>query len=65
MTAVVPEGRTSIRNLTHEYVRKQFSGSYLADNGFDPREEWRQLRPLLIKESIAKRYRNWQAQRKS
>ena len=65
MTAVVPEGRTSIRNLTHEYVRKQFSGSYLADNEFDPREEWRQLRPLLIKESIAKRYRNWQVQRKS
>jgi transglutaminase-like putative cysteine protease len=65
MTAAVPDGRSPIRNLTHEYVRKQFSGSYSSDNGFNPREEWRQLRPLLIKESIAKRYRNWQDRRKS
>ena len=64
MTAAVPEGRSSIRNLTHEYVRKQFSGSYVDDNGFDPRKEWRQLRPLLIKESIAKRFRRWQERRR-
>ena len=59
MTVVVPEGRSSIRNLTHEYVRKQFSGSYVDDNGFDPHTEWRVLRPLLIRESIAKRIRSW------
>jgi hypothetical protein len=59
MTIVVPEGRSPIRSLTHEYVRKQFSGSYAQDNGFDPRDEWRALRPLLIKESIAQRIRGW------
>ena len=59
MTVVVPEGRSPIRNLTHEYVRKQFSGSYMEDNGFDPHNEWRTLRPLLIKESIAQRIRSW------
>lgn len=64
MTAAVPDGRSSIRNLTHEYVRKQFSGSYEDDNGFNPREEWRQLRPLLIKESIATRVRRWQERSK-
>jgi transglutaminase-like putative cysteine protease len=59
MTVVVPEGRSPIRNLTHEYVRKQFSGSYMEDNSFDPHGEWRTLRPLLIKESIAQRIRGW------
>lgn len=59
MTVVIPEGRSPIRNLTHEYVRKQFSGKYADGNGFDPRSEWRTLRPLLIKESIAMRIRNW------
>lgn len=65
MTAAVPEGRSSIRNLTHEYVRKQFSGSYIEDNSFNPRKEWHQLRPLLIKESIARRFRRWQQRRKN
>jgi transglutaminase-like putative cysteine protease len=59
MTVVVPEGRSPIRSLTHEYVRKQFSGRYTPDNGFDPHDEWRALRPLLIKESIAQRIRGW------
>jgi transglutaminase-like putative cysteine protease len=57
MTVVVPHGKTPIRNLTHEYVRKQFSSNYSADDGIDSYDEWRKLRPLLIKESIAKRFR--------
>jgi transglutaminase-like putative cysteine protease len=65
MTAAVPEGRSPIRNLTHEYVRKQFSGSYTSDDGFNPRQEWGKLRPLLIKESVASRYRRWQNSRKT
>jgi transglutaminase-like putative cysteine protease len=65
MTAAVPDGRSPIRNLTHEYVRKQFSGSYADDDGFDPSKEWSSLRPLLIKESIASRFRRWQERRKN
>jgi len=57
MTDVVPDGQTSIRNLTHEYVRKQFSSNYSTGDEFDPHKEWRQLRPMLIKESITKRFR--------
>jgi transglutaminase-like putative cysteine protease len=63
MSEAVPDGRSSISKLTDEYVRKQFSGSYVVDEGFNPREEWQQLRPLLIKESIAKRFHNWMAAR--
>ena len=60
MSTAVPEGRAPIRNLTHEYVRKQFSGKYEADGGFDSLSEWKQLRPMLIRQTIAKRIQRWQ-----
>jgi hypothetical protein len=55
MTAVVPKGRLPIRNLTHEYVRKQFSAAHAGDSSFDPRSEWRKLRPVLLRQSISSR----------
>ncbi len=55
MTAVVPKGRSPIRNLTHQYVRKQFSPDHAGDSTFDPRKEWHQLRPLLLRQSIVAR----------
>ena len=60
MAAVVPEGHVPIRNLTHEYARKQFSAEHTSDDAFDPQKEWYQLRPLLIRQSILKRLRHWQ-----
>ena len=60
MVAVVPEGHVSIRNLTHEYARKQFSAEHTSDEAFDPRAEWHQLRPLLIRQSIVNRLQRWQ-----
>ncbi len=60
MTSAVPEGRVPIRNLTQEYVRKQFSADHKTDEGFNPLEEWRQLRPLLIRQSVVSRLRKWQ-----
>ena len=61
MSSAVPEGRVPIRNLTHEYVRKQFSADHKADDSFDSLAAWRQLRPLLIRKSVATRLRQWQA----
>ena len=55
MTAAVPKGRLPIRNLTHEDVRKQFSADHAGDSGFDPRSEWRTLRPVLLRQSLSKR----------
>ncbi len=60
MTAAVPQGREPIRNLTREYVRKQFSADHKTGDDFEPLNEWRQLRPLLIRRSIAVRLRKWQ-----
>lgn len=60
MASAVPDGRTPIRNLTREYVRKQFSEDHKIGEGFEPVEEWRQLRPLLIRKSIVSRLHQWQ-----
>ncbi|HSM58680.1 MAG TPA: transglutaminase-like domain-containing protein [Candidatus Sulfomarinibacteraceae bacterium] len=51
----VPEGRTPIRNLTHEYVLRRFSAAHDGDDAFDPAEEWQSLRPLLLRESVKRR----------
>jgi hypothetical protein len=60
MSTAVPDGRAPIRNLTHEYVRKQFSADHRSDKAFDSLSEWQQLRPLLIRQTIVKRLRRWQ-----
>lgn len=52
MTAAVPEGRSSIRTLTQQYVLKQFSKTQTADAGFDPSQEWQALRPILLRHGI-------------
>ncbi len=54
LVAAVPEGRQPIRNLTGQYVRKQYSPAQAVEDGFDPALEWRALRPLLIKESLTR-----------
>jgi len=53
LTQMVPEGRTPIRNLTYQYVLRRFSPSREGDREFDTTEEWRSLRPLLLRKSIA------------
>jgi transglutaminase-like putative cysteine protease len=59
MASVVPEGHVPIRNLTQEYVRKQFSAEHATDEKFAPQEEWQRLRPLLIRQSIVSRLQRW------
>lgn len=60
MTAAVPDGSRPIRNLTQQFVQKQFSSATDAGGAFDPREEWKELRPLLFKQSVL----NWWQRRK-
>lgn len=55
LTAQVPEGRAPIRNLTQQFVTKTFSPSREGDPDFNPRQEWKVLRPLLLRKSIS----NW------
>ncbi|MBX7251255.1 MAG: DUF3488 and transglutaminase-like domain-containing protein [Candidatus Promineofilum sp.] len=52
LVAVVPQGQQSIRNLTRQYVLQLFSPARSTDADFDPHQEWRQLRPVLLRRTI-------------
>lgn len=63
----VPEGRSSIRSLTHQYVLRRFSPEHRGEDGFDPTMEWKQLRPLLLRETARRqwqRMRGWRLRRR-
>lgn len=55
LVSVVPEGKTSIRNLTQQYVLNRFSPGRGANYPLDFAHEWRILRPLLIRQALARR----------
>lgn len=50
--SVVPEGRMPLLNLTHQFVRQQFSAARSSDADFDPRKEWRVLRPQMLRHGL-------------
>jgi transglutaminase-like putative cysteine protease len=52
LLAVVPEGQEPVRNLSRQYVLRQFSPAKSIEDDFDPHQEWRELRPLLLKRKI-------------
>ena len=53
LSGAVPDGKEPLRNLTHQFVRQQFSRSRSTDEGFDSREEWQALRPAMIRRTLA------------
>lgn len=54
LIAAVPDGRQPVRNLTRHYVLQRFSPGRGQDEAFDPLQEWKQLRPVLIRKQIVK-----------
>jgi hypothetical protein len=54
LVSAVPEGQAPVRNLTRQYVRKQFSPQRNVEEGFDPTQEWKSLRPVLLRHSAAR-----------
>ncbi len=54
MTTAVPEGKAPIRNLTQQFVRRQFSPAHAPDDDFDARHEWKELRPILLRQAIVR-----------
>lgn len=55
----VPEGSTQVRNLTQQYVLREFSPNHENEDNFNPRDEWRTLRPIFLRRSIQKRLEQW------
>lgn len=54
LVAALPESQQPVRNLTRQYVLKRFSPAKAADQDFDPHQEWRTLRPVLLKQTIVR-----------
>jgi transglutaminase-like putative cysteine protease len=52
LARAVPDGRDPIRKLTHQYVLRRFSQTPQGDANFDPRDEWKKLRPLFLRRSL-------------
>ena len=59
MLTEVPEGSAPVRSLTHQYILSQFSPNHEQEETFNPHDEWRVLRPLLLRKSIQKRLEQW------
>jgi hypothetical protein len=59
MSQKIPEGEQSIWQLTQQYVLKQFSRDHRPDEAFEPKQAWRQLRPLLLRRSLATQWQKW------
>lgn len=64
LVTAVPEGKEPIRALTNQYVRKQYSPNREDDVNFNPTQEWRQLRPVLLRETIRKQLSRLQRPKK-
>lgn len=59
LVTAVPEGKEPIRTLTKQFVLKQFSATKELEFGFNPRMQWKQLRPILIRQTLAKKLQNF------
>jgi transglutaminase-like putative cysteine protease len=52
LAMAVPEGKDPLRNLTHQFVQQRFSQRQASAEDFDPRLEWKTLRPAMLRETI-------------
>ena len=59
LATAVPEGEQPINRLTDEYVVRQYSRAHAGRADFSPLEEWRLLRPHLLRHTARASLRRW------
>lgn len=59
LSQAVPEGRTPIRNLTQQFVTQTFSPNPSPADSFNPLQEWKLLRPLLLRQAVINWLKQW------
>ena len=52
LAAAVPEGRQPILNLTNEFVVRRFAPEKQKNPLFNPLQEWKALRPVLLRKTL-------------
>ncbi|MCI0395398.1 MAG: DUF3488 and transglutaminase-like domain-containing protein [Chloroflexi bacterium] len=65
LAAVIPEGKDALRNLVHQFVRQRFSPHREPEDGFNPLNEWRVLRPLLLRQTLYRQFQRWRTRKES
>ncbi|HET6446942.1 MAG TPA: transglutaminase domain-containing protein [candidate division Zixibacteria bacterium] len=53
LAAAVPDGKESLRSLTHQYVRQLFSPDKGKESEYTPRDDWKILRPIMLRGAIS------------
>ncbi|MCA9986174.1 MAG: transglutaminase domain-containing protein [Anaerolineales bacterium] len=59
MAKAVPEGTQPISRLTRQYVLKSYGDNSRHDPFFNANNEWRVLRPLLLREAISQKFKRF------
>lgn len=59
LVTAVPQGKEPIRSLTKQFVLKQFSATKELEFGFNPRMQWKKLRPILIRQTLARKLQDF------
>jgi transglutaminase-like putative cysteine protease len=52
--SAVPESKAPVRNLTGQFVARLFSPEHSGDPAFRPQEEWKTLRPILLRRTFGR-----------
>ena len=63
LVTAVPDGKEPIRSLTKQFVLKRFSPAKAFEEGFNPLPQWQKLRPILIRQALAKQVENLRERR--
>jgi hypothetical protein len=54
LATAVPTAKDGIRTLTHQYILTLFSPQHQTETDFDPLPVWKQLRPILLKQTLSR-----------
>ena len=57
LSAVVPDGKEPLRSMTHQFVRQRFSPARSSETEYSPKDDWKVLRPLMLREALVHQLR--------
>jgi hypothetical protein len=64
LATAVPSGKEPLRNLTQQFVQQRFSPQQTSEESFDPRQEWKILRPAMLRETVLFQLRRLRPEKK-
>jgi hypothetical protein len=65
IVAALPEGKAHVRSLTQQFVARLFGRDHAGDPDFRPQDEWKVLRPLLLRRALTRWFDRRQPEKES